>query len=593
MSDVFISYARSTEKQAQAMAEAFRKLGRSVWIDEQLPAHRNYSHVIAEELNRAAAVLVIWSAEAAMSDWVMDEAERAREQHKLVQVRLDKTRLPMPFGRIQCADLSEWTGALDAPGWRTVAASVAELLAASNISSPVDAATIAVAPHRPSICVLPFTNMSGDPEQEYFSDGISEDIITDLSKVSSLSVIARNTAFTFKGKAVDVSVVARRLGVGYVLEGSVRKAGKRVRITAQLIDGAAGDHIWAERYDRKLTDIFALQDEVSEAIVAALRLRLLPEEKRAIERRDTDSVEAFDLYLHARQHAAAGNLGDPQRNETIIRLCQRALTIDPGYARAWSLLAAAEIDLRFTYGRADIDSWASLEKALSIDPELADAHALKGGLLRLEGRLEEAAQALEVALRFDPESPQANNAAAYLAFTRSRFDEAIRHFEKVVELSPTAYEPSGMLITCYAGIGDTDGARRSAQTTLSRAEAALADDKTNGSAMGYLVSALATLGEAAQARDWIRRALLLDPDNQDMRYNLACALVVDLKDYDAALELLGPVLSSLKSASQLSHLRADPDMSAIRADPRFQTMLASAEARLKQADSSGDAPDSE
>src|SRR5579864_3807606 len=151
-------------------------------------------------------------------------------------------------------------------------------------------------PRKLSICVLPFSNMSGDVEQEYFSDGISEDIITDLSKVSALSVVSRNTAFTFKGKHVDLKQIARQLQVSHVLEGSVRKAGERVRITAQLIEGVKDSHIWAERYDRDLNDIFALQDEISEAIVNALKLKLLPEEKKAIERRGTESVEAYNLY---------------------------------------------------------------------------------------------------------------------------------------------------------------------------------------------------------------------------------------------------------------------------------------------------------
>src|SRR6202140_4256928 len=151
--------------------------------------------------------------------------------------------------------------------------------------------------------------MSGDPEQEYFSDGISEDIITDLSKVSALWVAARNTSFSFKGKHADAPQIARQLKVSHLLEGSVRKAGGRVRITAQLIDGATGGHIWAERYDRDLSDIFALQDEISQAIVAALKLKLLPEEKQAIERRGTESVEAYDLYLMARQYLVVGNRG--------------------------------------------------------------------------------------------------------------------------------------------------------------------------------------------------------------------------------------------------------------------------------------------
>src|SRR5258706_5353365 len=199
------------------------------------------------------------------------------------------------------------------------------------------------APQKLSICVLPFANMSGDAEQEYFSDGISEDIITDLSKVSALAVVSRNTAFTFKGAKVDVGQIARQLKVSHVVEGSVRKAGQRVRITAQLIDGARNDHVWAERYDRDLDDIFALQDEISEAIVKALKLKLLPEEKKAIEQRGTDNVEAYNLYLMGRQLYVTGQEADARRAEAIIRLCIRATEIDPGYARAWALMALGQV----------------------------------------------------------------------------------------------------------------------------------------------------------------------------------------------------------------------------------------------------------
>src|SRR5579863_4341925 len=319
MSDVFISYARSTEKQARQVAEALRTLGYGVWRDDELPAHRSYTEVIEERLQAAKAVVVIWSAEAVKSEWVQSEADTARKDRKLVQLTVDGSRLPRPFDRVQCADLIGWTGDLDAPGWKTIAASIAEL--AGGGARPTGAAPIAT-PRRFSVCVLPFANMSDDPQQEYFSDGISEDIITDLSKVSALSVVARNTAFTFKGRSVDVPQVARQLNVSHVLEGSVRKAGGRVRITAQLIDGAAGDHIWAERYDRDLTDIFALQDEISQAIVAALKLKLLPQEKKAIERRGTESVEAYDLYLMARQRYLTGNF-NVRQIEATVRLCER------------------------------------------------------------------------------------------------------------------------------------------------------------------------------------------------------------------------------------------------------------------------------
>ena len=205
--------------------------------------------------------------------------------------------------------------------------------------------------------------MSGDAEQEYFSDGITEDIITDLSKVSSLAVISRNSAFVFKGRHVDVPKVARELNVTHVLEGSVRKAGGRVRITAQLVEAASNDHLWAERYDRELQDIFALQDEISAAIVKALQLRLQPAEKRAIEQRGTDSVEAYNLYLMARQLYLTGNEGDARRADAVVRLATRATEIDPAYARAWALRAVGEHFGRFAAGTGSDGGMAAAERA--------------------------------------------------------------------------------------------------------------------------------------------------------------------------------------------------------------------------------------
>ena len=244
------------------MARRCARPGYSVWRDDELPAHRAYADVIEERLTAAKAVVVIWSAEAVKSRLgALGGRPGARRTASWCSSASTARRLPMPFDQIQCADLAGWTGDPDAPAWRKVVDSVAELSAGAR--RPPLAAGRAADGQAYSICVLPFANMSGDPEQEYFSDGISEDIITDLSKVSALSVVSRNTAFSFKGKHVDVRATWRaQLGVSHVLEGSVRKAGNRVRITAQLIDGASDSHVWAERYDRDLDDIFALQDEI-------------------------------------------------------------------------------------------------------------------------------------------------------------------------------------------------------------------------------------------------------------------------------------------------------------------------------------------
>ena len=578
MTDIFISYARSTADQAHRVAEALRALGYGVWRDDELPAHRAYAEVIEERLKAARAVVVIWSAEAAKSEWVQSEADTARTEHKLVQMTIDGTRLPRPFDRIQCADLSGWAGDPDAPGWRNVVASIGELVGSAKPGVAQVRETPAPSPNKLSICVLPFANMSDDPQQEYFSDGISEDIITDLSKVAALFVVARNTAFTFKGKNVDIPLVARQLGVGHVLEGSVRKAGNRVRITAQLIDGATGGHVWAERYDRDLDDIFALQDEISEAIVRALKLKLLPEEKQAISHRGTDSVEAYNLYLMARQFLVSGNQGNQQAGETILRLCQRATEIDPGYARAWALMAHAQTSLRFVEGRSD-DGLAAAERALSLDAGLAEAHAIRARHLHMQGLTDEAAAEIDTALRLDPESYEVNESAGLLALKDRRFESAIRHYEKAAALVDTSVGVCGMLITCHTVIGDKAGVRRSAQMTLSRAEMALVRDQNNGSAMGYGVHALVVLGDAERARDWIARGLLIDPTNSNMRYNFACALSVHLRDFDGALELLGPYFATAREGF-VHHAKLDPDLDPLRDNPRFLEMLAAAEARF-------------
>jgi adenylate cyclase len=430
-----------------------------------------------------------------------------------------------------------------------------------------------------SICVLPFANISGDAEQEYFSDGISEDIITDLSKVSALHVVSRNTAFTFKGKAVDVRQVAAQLNVSHVLEGSVRKAAGRVRITAQLIDGSSDSHVWAERYDRDLNDIFALQDEISHAIVDALKVKLLPEEKKAIERHGTENVDAYNLYLLARQSYTTGFEGDSRRNEAIIRLCRRAVEIDPNYAEAWALIAMAEMLLRSTSGRGGDGGLAAAERALELNADLAEAHAVKARILSEEKRHDEASREIETALRLDPESHQVNKCAALLRFRQQRLEESVRYFEKAVALEDGDFGAAGMLITCYLALGNPEAARRSAKITLARAEKVLAHDPNNGSAMGHGSWALAALGQGERAKDWMARALLIDPDNLTMRYNSACALANNLNDKEAALEILAPAFEKM-GAGLLNHAKIDPDLAPIRDDPRFKEMLEVAERRL-------------
>jgi adenylate cyclase len=574
MSDIFVSYARTDEPQAKRVAEALRSQGYAVWRDDELPAHRAYADVIEERLKAAKAVVVLWSADAAKSQWVRAEAEAGRTAGTLVQATLDGTVPPLPFNQIQCADLKNYNGD-DTAGWRKVEASVAALAGAARTSKAETRRT----GRSGSICVLPFANMSGDAEQEYFSDGISEDITTDLSKISALEVTARNTAFQFKGQSVDVCEVARRLGVQHVLEGSVRKAGNRVRITAQLVDGRTGGHVWADRYDRDLTDIFAIQDEISKAIVGALQLKLLPEEKREIENRGTANVEAYNLYLMARQQWVSGTYGDIGRDRTIVRICTQATLLDPDYAQAWALMALAQAELRFWLGLEE-NALPAAERALAINPNLPEARCVKAQYLEDEGQQEEANAELETALRLDPESWEVNREVARMWFREGRTDEATRFFEKAVSLMDADYHSPSMLITCYRAAGDQDRLRKAAELTRERAEAALAKSPTNGAAIATGVAALATLGEERTAREWIERGLLLDPDNRMMRYNFACELAFSLHDGEAALDMLEPYLQGATRVFQVKVVDADPEFDPVRDNPRFKQMLAEAKTRL-------------
>ena len=444
MSDIFVSYARSTAAQAQQIAEALRALGYGVWRDDELPAHRAYAEVIEERLAAAKAVVVIWSAEAAKSEWVRSEADRARGDRKLVQLTIDGAALPMPFDQIQCADLSGWTGDTGAPGWRKVAASVADLMANA---SPAPAPGHVEVRKGVSICVLPFANMSGDAEQEYFADGISEDIITDLSKVSALEVISRNSAFTFKGKHVDLPEVARKLIVSHVLEGSVRKAGARVRITAQLIDGATNGHVWAERYDRDLDDIFALQDEIAQAIVKALKLKLVPDEKKAIEERSTSNVEAYDRYLRARAlHLSAG----PAELTRATQIYREVLALDSEFALAWyglyAALAETLIHVPETSAAAVKEMQAASARIVALAPDAWWTQAMRSREFRRQFMWVEAEAAARVAVASAPAS-EVDALVSYSSIlaTVGRISEAVEIQQRARRADPLSLGVSGLL----------------------------------------------------------------------------------------------------------------------------------------------------
>ena len=585
MADVFVSYARSDKARVAPLVAAIEANGWTVWWDPEISPGQEFDRQIAQELKAATAVLVVWTPHSVESRWVRGEAREGAERGILVPIRFERADLPIDVRTLHTTDFDDWGEDSHSPQAQEVMRVLGTMIArqrALHARTAISASRPPASAHgnaRVAICVLPFANMSGDAEQEYFSDGITEDIITDLSKVSALAVTSRNSAFVFKGKHVDVPKVARELNVDHVLEGSVRKAGGRVRITAQLVNGSSNDHVWAERYDRDLNDIFALQDEISEAIVKALKLKLLPEEKQAIQQRGTDNIEAYNLYLMARQLYVTGHEGDSRRAEGIVRLCGRATEIDSSYARAWALLALGQTILRFMHGRKFDAGLVAADRALALDPTLAEAHAVKARIYSEDARYDAASVEIDAALRLDPDSYEVNRSAAYLRYRQSRPGDAARYFEKAMTLLDTDVNSASMLISCYAAVGDLRAVARVAKITFSRAETILKQDPSNAHAVGYGAHALAAQGEFQRFKEWMKRALLLDPDNIKSRYNFACRLAAQLKEREAALELLEQVFEKI-SLGLLNHAKADPDLDSLRNDPKFTAMVEAAHARL-------------
>jgi adenylate cyclase len=451
-------------------------------------------------------------------------------------------------------------------------------------SGAVRAKAVSGAGEAPSIAVLPFTNMSGDAEQEYFSDGITEDIITDLSKVSALAVTARNTVFTFKGRAVLVKEVADALKVGFVLEGSVRKAESRVRITAQLIDGKDGRHIWAERYDRDLDDIFALQDEISKSIVDALKVKLLPKELETITSRPTSSPEAYQIYLMARSFF---NRGHEARNMKAARhLFAQALEVDPAYARAYAGMADCDSYLLLANdSSATFETvWANATRALELDPGLADAHASRGLALFTKRRHAEAEAEFLKAIELDPNSFEAHFFYGRNCHVQGRLEEAADLYRRTIAVKPDDFRAWDQLRAVYVSLGRHGEAEEAARECLKRIECEIDKHPDEPILLCYGATLLADLGDEERGAEWTARAAALAGDDLRVLYNLACCY--------AKLGMPDPAIDCLERQSSGSPLylglvaawmKQDSDLDPLRSHPRYVALMQRIDAQVATA----------
>lgn len=424
---------------------------------------------------------------------------------------------------------------------------------------------------RRSIAVLPFVNMSGDPDNEYFSDGISEEILNLLTKLPQLKVASRTSSFYFKGKQIDIPTVALKLHVDTVLEGSVRRSGNRVRITAQLIEVETDSNLWSETYDRELENVFAIQDDIASSIVNALKLTLSPKQRRSIQYVATANVQAYDDYLRGRKYFYAWNRRDSLR---AIDMYRRAIAQDPAYAMAWAGLADA-YSMRYRFLEADaayaIKALEASEQALLLDPDSAEAHASRGLALYINKRAAEAEQHFETAILLSANAFEPYFLYGSCSSSQGNYLKATRLYIRAAGISPNDYLPMIYLAQAYSDMGRKDEEMRTRRRATVLIQQALDVNRRDARARYMGAANFATMGDRAKAAEWADLALRSSSDEPMVYYNAACTFAV-LDESERALDLLEHAVAL--GWGDRTWMESDSDLMSLRSNPRFRALLA-------------------
>ncbi len=422
-----------------------------------------------------------------------------------------------------------------------------------------------------SVAILPFVDMSPGRDQEYFCDGIAEEIINSLCCVRDLRIASRTSSFQFKGRAADVREIGRVLGVGAVLEGSVRKAGERVRITAQLVSAVDGYHLWSESYDRDLCDVFAIQTEIAQKLVGALRVSLSRQERELIQRRGTSNAEAYDLYLRGQAHLRDGT--DTEMNPAI-EFFREAIRRDERFAQAHAGIAQAQAVKglwRVGMTQADLEeALAASRRALELEPHMPEAYIARAQMLSLQGRTNEAYQDFEEAIRLNPASFEAHYHFARTCFQGGDFERAVSLYETATRLRPDDFQALCLLEGALLKIGRAEQHAEVARRAMQAIDRQLAIDPRDGRALQLGATSAARLGLRDKTRDLAGRALKARPDAFATYYNVACAYSI-LGDIDDALEMLDHAVQH--GRGNLEWIEHDPDFDNLRSDSRFDVIL--------------------
>jgi adenylate cyclase len=425
-----------------------------------------------------------------------------------------------------------------------------------------------------SIAVLPFADLSPGKDQGYFCDGMADELLTALSCVAGLRVAARSSSFQFKDRGVDSRDVGRSLGVATILEGGVRKAGNRVRVSAQLVNGADGYQLWSETFDRNLDDIFAIQEEIAQAVVRALRPHLGGAGEGRITRAGTQSTPAYEMYLRGRQFLMSLSTNGAGFARQMFK---GAIELDPRFAQAHAGLAdAAQLILSWHLDDAHADALraeaiAASGEALCLDPGLAEAHVSRGNVLSHDGQATQAEAEFRKALELNPALPVAHYFYARHLFSAGRTDDAAREFEETLRLDPDDFGTAGLLVSINKGRGDLATAAAWARRGLAAVERRLRLNPDDIRALYRGGGFHIVLGDRERGMDFLARALEIAPDDFSTLYNVACAYA-DAGETERALDALDRAVGT--GRGNRGWIEHDADLEPLRSSPRYAAILA-------------------
>ncbi|HEY7402734.1 MAG TPA: tetratricopeptide repeat protein [Candidatus Angelobacter sp.] len=427
-------------------------------------------------------------------------------------------------------------------------------------------------PHAKSVAVLYFENLSGNKEDEYFRDGMTEDVITELEKIRGLRLFPRSAALAFRNTPVSVTEVGRQLNAAFVLEGSIRRAGERLRITARLSDTSTGHAVWAERYDRRLEDVFAIQAEIAQSIAGALRVMLTEEEKYEIEKVPTRNIQAYDYYLRGRQFFYQLRR---QSLEYARQMFARAIVIDPNYTRAYAGVADC-CSFLYTWFEATEDNLreavSASRRAVELDPVSPAAHASLGLAEFLNHNYDAAHEEFETALDLSTDLFEAYYFYGRACFAQGQFEKAAVLFGKASEVNPDDFQAVSLRGLCFRALGRMTEARAAFVECLERVDRHLQLHPDDVRAVYMKSGSLIGLGESALAMEWADRALAMDPEEPSVLYNVACDYAL-VGATDKAIDCLEKAYH--KGFGHIEWMEHDPDFASLKDHPRFRALMES------------------